>query len=87
MFKIQYIWVTVFVITCICVTKCETQPIAVSPQVQYCVTPHRNMSIYANLVEATQRYRMTIAIDNTYFITMSAMAVLGNLWVKLVKIG
>ena len=54
MFKIQYIWVTVFVITCICVTKCETQPIAVSPQVQYCVTPHRNMSIYANLVEATQ---------------------------------
>lgn len=45
------------------------------------------MSIYANLVEATQRYRMTIAIENTYFITMSAMAVLGNLWVKLVKIG
>lgn len=46
-----------------------------------------SMNIYANLVEATQRYRMTIAIENTYFITMSAMAVLGNLWVKLVKIG
>ena len=45
------------------------------------------MSIYANLVEATRRYGMTIANENTYFITMSAMTVLGNLWVKLVKIG
>lgn len=38
------------------------------------------MQIY---FEATRRHTMTIAIE----ITMSAMAVLGNLWVKLVKIG
>lgn len=83
MFKI-YIYVTVFVITCICVTKCENQPNhAVSPQVQYCVTP-RNVSIYANLLYNhpkihNENFLLKIQIGS-YFKEMSAMAALGKLW-------